>query len=336
MTVRLPSSSRRAAVRELTLCPAAGVWAVAVLVLAVGLTWAVVAGVRLRLGEFASLAGAFFMLVAVGSVYAMSRRAVAIVVSCFAVAFLILFNIAAGILSYAGQWLAAPLQDDWFASFDAALGFDWNAHLAFVAHRPVLAQTLTWAYFSCPAQLFVLVCVLSVFDRSALVRFMALYATTALATICIASAFPALGAVAHHAPPAALLSSMPDPLSGRWHMADLIALRQGAFREISPHALEGIISFPSFHTALGVLFIHAFARAPRMLAPAILLNGAMILSTISVGGHYFADVIAGAVLAGVSIVAFQAWQTRALRLPRPESAPAPALRDALDPSAPRG
>lgn len=324
MTFRLPSPFRREALRELNLCPAPGVWAVAALTLALAAAWMAAAGVRLRLGEFAMLVGAFLMLVAVGLAYAMSRRSEVIAAACFAVAFQILFTFAGGVLSYAGQWLAAPLRDGWFAAFDAALGFDWNAHLAFVTQRPALAHALTWAYASCLPQLFLLVCVLAVCDRPALGRFMALYATTALATICIATAFPAVGAVAHHAPPAALLSSMPDPLSGSWHMADFTALRQGAFREISPRALEGIISFPSFHTALGVLFIHAFARAPRLLAPAIVLNGAMILSTLSVGGHYLADVLAGAAIAGVSIAAFQVWEARAQRLDGPARATATA------------
>lgn len=336
MTYRLPHSTRRAVLRELSLCPAPGAWAAAALTLGLATAWMAAAGVRVRLGDFAAVGAMFCCLIAVASAYAVSRRSEAIAAACFSVAFLILFTLAGGILSYAGVWLAAPLRDGWFAAFDAALGFDWTAHLAFVVQRPGLAQALTWAYFSCPAQFGVLVCALSVYDRSALARFMALYTATALLTICIASALPAVGAVAHHAPPAALLAAMPDTLSGSWHLADFIALRQGAFREISPHALEGLISFPSFHTALGVLFIHAFARAPLLLAPAAVLNGAMIASTLSVGGHYLADVIAGAAIAGVSIVALQAWEGRAPRRGFTVRPLAAALRGALDPGARRG
>ncbi|MEZ5842077.1 MAG: phosphatase PAP2 family protein, partial [Hyphomicrobiales bacterium] len=64
---------------------------------------------------------------------------------------------------------------------------------------------------------------------------------------------------------------------------------------------KGLIAFPSYHVALGVIVTLAFRDMPRLLVPVALVNGAMILTTPIDGGHHMVDGIAGAVL-GVAAV----------------------------------
>jgi membrane-associated phospholipid phosphatase len=89
--------------------------------------------------------------------------------------------------------------------------------------------------------------------------------------------------------------------AGIWHLVHFEALRSGAMRAIDPNAIEGLITFPSFHTALAVVTAWASWRTRYIAVPALSLNLTVIASTVPVGGHYFVDVLAGACIAGASI-----------------------------------
>ncbi|WP_354047340.1 phosphatase PAP2 family protein [Bradyrhizobium sp. LB12.1] len=68
---------------------------------------------------------------------------------------------------------------------------------------------------------------------------------------------------------------------------------------------EGIISFPSLHAALGLLFLLALWPVRYFGWIAALLNVAMIAATPVDGSHYFCDVVAGLAIALLSWVAVQ-------------------------------
>ena len=101
-----------------------------------------------------------------------------------------------------------------------------------------------------------------------------------------------------HNPPAELRDVVGQD-AGIWHFVHFEALRSGAMRTIDPAAIEGLITFPSFHTALAVVTAWAFWRTRYIAVPALLLNLTVIASTVPVGGHYFVDVFAGAAIAGL-------------------------------------
>ena len=65
--------------------------------------------------------------------------------------------------------------------------------------------------------------------------------------------------------------------------------------------LEGMVSMPSFHTTLAILFIYALRHMRYLLLFSIPLNVTMILSTPTQGGHYLADVFAGLLLSALTI-----------------------------------
>jgi membrane-associated phospholipid phosphatase len=65
--------------------------------------------------------------------------------------------------------------------------------------------------------------------------------------------------------------------------------------------VQGLVSMPSFHTALAVLFTYWLRKLRPLFYIAIPLNVIMILSTPTEGGHYLADVIAGLFLSVLTI-----------------------------------
>ena len=260
--------------------------------------------------EIALLAGLCALLMGIAWVYTRLRPAPPIAAACEALAFLLVCTAALASLSYLAVALGLPLVDATFARLDLALGFDWTAHLEAVMDRPWLAKALTISYFSCQAQLVVVVLGLALADRKALGEFMTLYAITAAVVVVVSALLPAAGAYVHHAPDPRLLAGLPDQAAGRWHLRDFLALRDGSFQRLSLGGAEGLISFPSFHTVLGVLFARALLRLPYLGLPGLALNGVMILSTLSIGGHYLADVLAGGAIAIVAVLALNAAPAR--------------------------
>ena len=71
---------------------------------------------------------------------------------------------------------------------------------------------------------------------------------------------------------------------------------------------RGLITFPSFHAALGVIFARAFWSVPWLRWPALAVNLLMIAATPVNGGHYFVDVAAGGAVACVAIWAAERLQ----------------------------
>ena len=79
-------------------------------------------------------------------------------------------------------------------------------------------------------------------------------------------------------------------------------LRSHAMTAIVVAKTEGIISFPSFHTVLGVLFTN-MARGYRSFLPIAILNLAMLASVMSEGAHYGVDMLSGVAVALVALAA---------------------------------
>jgi hypothetical protein len=56
---------------------------------------------------------------------------------------------------------------------------------------------------------------------------------------------------------------------------------------------------------LGIITTYALRDTRALFIPAVMLNGMMIVATLPVGGHYLADVLAGAAITGAAIYASQ-------------------------------
>jgi hypothetical protein len=80
-------------------------------------------------------------------------------------------------------------------------------------------------------------------------------------------------------------------------LPDVLALRSGGPWHFDLAAMEGIITMPSYHTVLAVLFTYAF-RGTGLIGWGIAgLNAFMLLAIPPIGGHYLADMIVGGAIA---------------------------------------
>jgi membrane-associated phospholipid phosphatase len=281
--------------------PAPGVWiCLGVLALADLLAMAF-AGFRLTGYGMAYIAAVSAGAWGLGYVYSTIRPDARIAALGFGAAYLIPFTFAAALLSYVGTSLALPLLDAQFARADAALGLDWSAVLAFTDAHPRFGAVLRLAYHSSMLQLVAVFVILAAAGQvERLGNFLILFTATGLVTILMSIAFPAAGAFVFHDPPAALRDVV-GQAAGIWHLEHFQALRSGAMRTIDPSAIEGLITFPSFHTALAVITSWAFWRTRYLALPSAGLSAIVIASTVPVGGHYFVDVFAGAAIAAACI-----------------------------------
>jgi membrane-associated phospholipid phosphatase len=206
-----------------------------------------------------------------------------------------------GLLSYVLTPTALPLTDAALARADHLLGFDWPSWLAWVSGHPSLRRLLHYAYFSATPQIVAITLYLGLSgqpERNA--EFVWTLLLSILLVIVVSTLLPAEGALAYFNATQIIWPS---------HLADFTALRDGRLHDIDLMHLEGLITFPSFHTTLGVLFVYVLRarRLPLLLAG--VLNLAMILSVPVEGGHYLVDVIAGTAVALVAI-----WAADRLRL----------------------
>ncbi len=206
------------------------------------------------------------------------------------VAQLCAFTHVGALLTYAGMAASPfPLADAALAHADAALGFDWRAWFALVHAHLWLHVTLFYAYCSFPAQVGVLFVWLCYVDQP---RIDALLLSGILAIyilVPIMMLLPAVGAWTQHG------VGLVEP----WR-ADILALRSHALSEVGD--TQGIVSFPSYHAVLGVLFIEA-ARGRKWLFRLLLpLNCLLIAAVMTEGAHYFVDLLGGVAVACCAIL----------------------------------
>ena len=191
-----------------------------------------------------------------------------------------------------------PLIDNDLARADAALGFDWLGVFAFVQAHPWLKWALQLGYNSTVAQTALLFVWLNATGRSERTsEFINLCAVTLAIIVALSAVLPAAGAF----PKYNVLA-----LVNADYLALLGGLRDGSLHELSLSNIDGIVTFPSFHTALGIIFTYT-ARNIRYLFPTIAAaNVALIGATPSIGGHYFVDLIAGAAVTAAAIALVRA------------------------------
>jgi membrane-associated phospholipid phosphatase len=197
------------------------------------------------------------------------------------------------VLSYLCVTLNAPLVERSLIRFDHAIGFNWLAAYQWVRSHPHVQHVLSFAYESGRWQLISIPFILGLSGRrEALPEFFFLLALTSALLLVASTPFPAESAFVHF--------NVSDPNTAST-VSDFAALRSGTLRAINLANAQGLVSMPSFHTALAIVFTYSLRRIRWLFAIAALLNLTMILSTPTQGGHYLADVAGGLLLAAVSI-----------------------------------
>jgi membrane-associated phospholipid phosphatase len=203
--------------------------------------------------------------------------------------------VAGGTLSYLITSANLPLRDNVLADVDHLFGFDWLGFLYETNSSPLVATLLTKAYQT-TGLIGQLILIWLAFRQRGdrLAEFIAVLSLSTVA-LCVGMCLvPAAGAFAYFNPVPHLFGNF-SAMGEMWSFTHTFGmLRDGTLSVIDISRVDGVVSFPSFHTMLGVMTIYA-ARDTRWLAiPALVVNGTMILATMPVGGHHLADVLAGA------------------------------------------
>ncbi len=277
---------------------------------AVGLAYC---GIRLSLAGLEHGGGAIALLAGTAAFYTFRRPDDRVVDLAHTAALLLTLFAAAGISSYLAAATNLPLADAALSAAARALGFDWPAWFAWVHHHRALWLLLQLAYVSAIPQLIAIAIYLALSGQpernSELVWTLIL---SLLVIVPISALLPAAGAWVQY-------DAMRFADTGQIH--DFMAMRAGTMHTLDLARLAGLINFPSFHTALAVLFVYAVRHRRAPLAAAALLNTVMIVSVLTEGGHYLVDAIAGAAVAIGAICA-----TASLEAALARKSPAPALQ----------
>lgn len=196
-----------------------------------------------------------------------------------------------------------PLVDVSLAASDAAIGFDWLAYVAWLDKRPGLLTVMDYAYTGLTGYSILLFLILAT-DRDPAERcseLVKLFIITALSCSTIGMFFPALSANVHHSPPAGLFQHI-GPETGTYHLQLLNELRSNPAHVLDLWNLPGLVTFPSFHTAMGVVAMYCTRRDAVVMGLSLAVNLTMIASTPVFGAHYAIDILAGAAVAGAAIL----------------------------------
>jgi hypothetical protein len=276
-------------------------WAATLTIVAIDAVWLTALGISLEPLGFLLVAGVVAVLLSAAAFWTRPQpeptlRAMALSTAC-----LLGFTVPIAVLHYLGATLERPLVDGELAAVEAALGFDWRAHVAFLDGHSMLARGLALAYHSSGAQVALVVIILSALRRfGRLWRFVRLFAVTLLVVIVTPSLFPAEGPYAFYMGLRSATSGL-ETVGATWHLEPLSGLRSGETGRLALAEMRGLATFPSFHVCLAL--ITAWALAPiRIIGPlAMLLNGAVMVATIGAGGHYLPDALAGGALGALAL-----------------------------------
>jgi membrane-associated phospholipid phosphatase len=209
-----------------------------------------------------------------------------------------------GILgTYVVARFGRPFADSWMVSADRLIlpGLDWKRTVFAVAHDPLLVGIANRAYGTLAWQgsvLILLCCVTGHADRCA--AFVLRWTIALALVVAVFALLPCNGPTTAYAITHAQVPAIGS--NAGWCARGLQAwLRSTGPIRLDLSALDGIVTFPSFHAAAAVLFAWGFWAIRWARWPMLALNLAMIAATVPIGGHYYSDVLAGIVIAGTSI-----------------------------------
>lgn len=181
---------------------------------------------------------------------------------------------------------------------DVLLHFDWLAWYRLVATHPSLQWLGRAAYQSIYVTPAIFLAYLAWTDRRAEARaFIATFWLAAIIALAMFHFMPAVGPLAYlwHGP----VPYMPE--SALYQPELIPLLRQHTLHHVDIGALRGLVSAPSFHTTMAMLYIFGAWRYPVLRWPVLAINVAMLLSTPVEGTHYLTDMVLGAFVAFVAM-----------------------------------
>jgi hypothetical protein len=267
-------------------------WAVIVLLGAVDLTWASLAG--LKFSGWSRVTFAVSFLAAIGFYYDYSGRNARLADVGNYAALWVAFSLAGAMFTYVAATMRMPLQDAMLARVDAALGFHWTPWFHFIAAHRYLWLPLAIAYQTMLPQIIGSILFFAHTGRTDRNReLLSIAMLSLIVTTLISGMVPAVGPyIPGHQPDFALM---------------LMAIREGAATTFALDNMKGIVSMPSYHTVMAIILIYVHRPPARSFRVVVALSGLMLLSVPSAGNHYLVDMIAGAAVAAGSIAIVRFW-----------------------------
>lgn len=210
--------------------PGVWVWVAISAIVVINAVWVEVLRISVEPKGFGLCAAAVGLLllasVALGRLKSLPKlRAMALSSAC-----LVALTVPIAVLHYLAASLSLPLVDPTLAQVEAALGFDWQGHLGFLAAHPALSWWLALAYHSSGPQVALVVIVLSATGRlGSLWRFVRLFAATLIITIAASALLPAEGPYAYYEPAVRPAGKL-ETVGALWHLEALQRLRSSTLR----------------------------------------------------------------------------------------------------------
>ncbi|WP_081894886.1 MULTISPECIES: phosphatase PAP2 family protein [Burkholderia] len=200
---------------------------------------------------------------------------------------------AAAIASYVAAALGRPAVQDVLLGWERSVGFDWLKTYRWIGEYKRLQPILRIAYGSAFIQMIVYCFLFGLLRRrQELCEMMLIFVVSLLIVLPVAALYPAASPFAHF--------GITDPGTVS-QVTDFYHVRRGELKVIDPFAVQGIVSMPSFHAVLALMLIYVVRNFRVLLGVSLGLNGLMLVSTFSVGGHYLADIGAG-VMVGIATI----------------------------------
>lgn len=219
-----------------------------------------------------------------------------------------LSGITCGLISLIALRFHQPLIDAQLLGFDKAVGVadvrlvEWLAALP-----PTVMAAMKAAYTLTIPVMFVSIGLLAMIDERVEAWRAAFCFVGSLLTVCLVSIVTPAKGLGLWVSQATLAHLPQGALRYFWDNFDLFyAGRDPVLRLTS---IDGVVSFPSFHTAMGLIAIAMWRKRPIALALVMVWALPMFAATLPLGGHYVADLLGGA---GI----WAAWFALSLRLQR--------------------
>ena len=199
---------------------------------------------------------------------------------------------------YAALAIGRPFVDETLARADAALGIDVSNILGWVQQQPRVLTVLHWAYRTLSLQILFAIPVMRFLrEREAMWEFVFHFHFCLIVTLIASALWPVAGPYQWFA--------YTSPVDLERIVAQVNGFHDGTLTVVRWAELDGLISYPSFHTATGLFATWAARKRWWLVVPLAVINSLLILATFMMGIHYLIDTISGALLFAVSLLVYR-------------------------------
>ena len=273
-------------------------WAVAALATVCAFVLAWMVGFHIEVGPLFLVFAVFLVLIGFQLFYSVLRPVAVFAAVTGGIAATTWSLLMVGLIALAELGFNTPLIDDTLIGIDAAAGLNAAHFATLIAQYPSGGRLLMSAYVSSIPMIFATLLFLAVTGRhERMWSFCLTVSGAALVCVLCAGIMPAIGAFAALDVPQATRDLLP-PGAGTYHLAAFEAYRSGSLRTLDVTRLEGVITFPSFHVVMALATAWAWRGIRVLGGVALIWNAVVVVALVPMGGHYFIDLLAGALVWG--------------------------------------